>query len=288
MARKLFVEFDLAGAEWVIVAFIAQDPAMISVFRSGMSPHVATANFMYDVPIETIEHEEKLLEGEIDPERIKAVRKEHHPELFKPGAKLPAAKTLRQTAKACNHALNYGLGYKQFAMRLEIPEAEAKIMRTLYHDKAYPGVSRTFWKYVQSEIKTTGSLTNCFGRRRDFYEEPGPTLWLDAYAHLPQSTVADIIRLGMVHIYHHERGAELMAQDHDSVTAQVRNDPEYVADFVGRMQEVLGVALEYGGETFSLGVDAKAGFTRNKRRMVKVTNDAAQCRASLEKLQLSV
>lgn len=105
-------------------------------------PHVATAAFATKVPSELVLKEEKLLEGVIDPEEILAVRRKEYPEIFDLALFLPKAKTLRQTFKGANHSLNYGLGYKQFALRNEISEVEGKTIYQLYHTQAYPGCRR--------------------------------------------------------------------------------------------------------------------------------------------------
>ena len=282
--RKVFIEFDLAGAEWVIVAYKSRDPNMLSVAKSGISPHVATASFATKVPVELILEEEKLLEGCIDPEEIAEVRRCHYPHIFQLASFLPSGKTLRQTFKTANHSLNYGLGYKAFALRNEIGEVEAKTIVRLYHEEAYPGVQKVYQKEVRDEIILTGRLMNCFGGIRDFLSEPGPELWLDAYAHIPQSTVFDLTRLAMVHVYHQEPEVELIAQDHDAVTVQVSPDPELIAGVIQRVTRVLSHPLAYGGESFSLGVDAKMGYSRAKRGMQKVSSDAAQVREALERV----
>ena len=282
--RKVFVEFDLAGAEWVIVAYLARDPNMLSVVKSGVSPHVATATFATKVPNDLVLREEKLLDGCIDPEEIRQTRETHYPEIFNLAAFLPTGKTLRQTFKTANHSLNYGLGYKAFALRNEITEAEAKLIVTLYHNRAYPGVQQTFHRFIKDSIRRDGSLTNCFGRRRDFLGEPGDEVYRDAYAHIPQSTVFDLTRLAMVHVYHHEPLAELISQDHDAITIQMSPDAGAVSETVGRIREVLSHPLTYGGETFNLNTDAKMGLSRNKRAMVKATSDPAQVQEGLDRL----
>lgn len=101
-------------------------------------------------------------------------------------------------------------------------------------------MQKTFQAGVRKEIRERGYLVNCFGRRRDFLSEPSPETYLDAYAHIPQSTVFDLTRLAMVHIYQHEPEVELIAQDHDSVTAQVPPDAELIAGLYTRLAPHLG------------------------------------------------
>lgn len=257
--RQVFLEFDLAGAEWVIVAHLAQDPDMLAVYDQGLDAHVHTAHLMFGIP----------------KEEIKRIEKEE-----------PGPETPRQRGKRCNHGLNYDLGYKAFALRYLIPEGDAKDLVDRYHS-AYPGVRRTFHRYVRDSIRRNGYLMNCLGRRRDFLGEPSDDLFRDAYAHIPQSTVADIMRRGLVHVYHNERLVQLMAQDHDSMTVQLPSEATLISDFVGRIIPILQPTLNYGGRDFVLGVDAKVGLTRGKRDLVTVTSDPGQVKEALEGLGLA-
>ena len=64
----MLAEFDLAGAERVVVAYLADDANMISVVESGKSPHVATGALISGAPKELIEREDKLLKHMTDPD----------------------------------------------------------------------------------------------------------------------------------------------------------------------------------------------------------------------------
>ena len=282
--KRVLLEMDLAGAEWVIVAYISGDERMIAVCESGESPHVATARFMFGAEPAYIKQEERDLEGCSDAKKLLAYRKEHAPSLLD-GRALPPNKTLRQGGKNSNHSLNYGLGYKEYALRYGIEEKHAKPLRELYHEKAYPDIHKSFWTYVQHEIRQHGCLVNCFGHRRDFYSVPSAELWLDAYAHLPQSTVMGLTRMGMVHVYQNEPDAELRMQIHDSIVYSVPGDAEYISSFVSRATEIMTQPMTYRGRTFSLGLDSKIGLTKNKRHMIKVTGSLDVCRAALEAIE---
>lgn len=257
---------------------------MITVCESGESPHVATARFMFRAEPAYIIQEEKDLEGTNDARELLLYRSKHAPHLLD-GRALPPNKTLRQGGKNSNHSLNYGLGYKEYGIRYGIPEKDAKLLRELYHYQAYEGIHKQYWTYIQHEILEHQSLINCFGHRRDFYEEPSATLWLDAYAHLPQSTVMGLTRMAMVHIYHNEPDAELRMQIHDSIVCSVPSDANYIAGLVSRVKSIMTQPMTYRGRTFALGLDSKVGLTKNKRHMAKVSESVEACREALEVLE---
>lgn len=281
---KIFLSFDLAGAEWVIVAHLTGDPNMLRVATGTGSPHVATASLMFGVPEDYVKMEEKALEGCTLASELAAFRKEHGVA----DRPIPATNTARQAGKMCNHALNYGLGWKKFAERVSVPAIEAKRLISLYRgppqktfgpglprnqEPAYPGIL-AWHEAVQEQVACNGYLVNCFERRRDFYSEPGPELWTDCYAYLPQSTVFDVTRIGMVRLYDQEPYFELLMQVHDEVAGQAEADPALLTDLIPRAIDHLSVPLTYTGavdgieRTFTLGVDCKIGFSKNKRLMV--------------------
>lgn len=285
---RCFLTFDLAGAEWVIVAYLTEDENMLSVVMCGKSPHVATAALMFGVTEEYVKQEEKDLEGCNDPGILSEYRRSALDASVADGP--PAQKTARAGGKECNFSLNYGVGPDTFSIRAGCTFGEAKRLIKLYTQVAYPGLPRWHAR-TQELVGNHGYLVNCFGRRRDFYGRPGPQLWTDTYAFIPQSTVFDITRIAMVNVYNEEPLAELLAQDHDAITVQMPlNDPGAIAGCVARIREWLAVPLVYGGREFRLGSDAKIGFCRNKRLMVGIPPDAEtrQIRACIEQAREKV
>lgn len=283
---RVFVEFDLAGAEWVIVAFLAQDPAMKGVFRSGKSPHVATACMMFGAAEEEVIAEEAALDGCTNKEEIENWRLSNMPSLLAPDRYTPKTRTMRQGAKICNHSFNYGLGYRSFGLRYSIPEPDAKRLHDLYHETAYPGVRRVFWKYINECLSNGGYLETCFGIRRDFYGLVDQKLNLEARAHIPQSTVMSITRLGMLHVFENEPDADLCMQIHDSIVCSCPANAAYLAGFIDRVCKAMSPVLSYGGDEFTLGVDVKIGVTKNKKRMYKGTSSVDVCQSALDKLAI--
>lgn len=271
--KKVFLSFDLAGAEWVIVAYLTGDKNMLSVVQEGKSPHTVTASLMFNVPEEVILAEEKALEGSTDPAEIRAYREAQG---FA-GAPMPAAKTGRQGGKECNFSLNYDVGPVEFSRRTLNPLPESKRLIRLYRTVAYPGLP-PWHRHTQKLIRRDGCLTNCFGRRRDFYKKPGDDMYRVGYAFKPQSTVYDVTRVAMQRIYHDEPEIELMMQVHDEIVMQAPCDPVFIAEAVPRIRQHLTVPLCYADPNgiereFTLGMDGKLGFCKNKRFMTGLSEE---------------
>ena len=259
----MFLELDLAGAEWVIVAYIADDPAMISVVESGESPHVATGYFMTDVPKELIVKEHKLLGAATDPELIADVRKRELEEMMDVAQFLPRSMTVRQAGKKSNHGLNYDMRYKRFALTNEIPENEAAVLVDTYHD-VYPNVRKRFHKDVQDDLRKTRTIVDLFGNKVRLLDQPGPDLYDKAYSYKPQSTVANIVKRAM-RLCYEDRSAlfepmEMCANVHDSLLFDYPSQPwDRFVEFAHAVRDYMSPELSVNGHSFVLNVDAKYG-----------------------------
>lgn len=257
------IEFDLAGAEWVVVAYLSGDENMIRVAESGESPHVATGHLISRAPKDIIIKENEAVGIATDPELIERLRKESVPELFEGDYFLPRTMSIRQAGKKSNHGLNYGMRYKRFALENEMPEKDAEQIVELYEKQAYPGLVE--WQAeIREEIRKTRTLTNLLGRKIRLFDQAGPELWLKAYSFKPQGTVADICLRGMCASYEDEhpimKPARLCAQVHDSIMFQYPDeDMDALRAFAWRVKHHMSPVLESKGRRFTLGVDCKMG-----------------------------
>lgn len=284
----MFVEFDLAGAEWVIVAYLADDANMISVVESGRSPHTATGSLISRVPEELVEKEHKLLGSMTDPDGLLTMRKKLLPELFEGDYFIPRIFTIRQGGKKSNHGLNYDMRYKRFALENEMPERDAETICELYHGKAYPGIRETFHADVRKELKENDrTLVNLMGRKVRLLDQAGPDLFDKGYAFKPQSTVFDICRQAMVaaHDAHSDpllRHMLLRAQVHDSILTEWPDSREdELVPYAQEIVRLMSVPLEAKGHTFTLGVDVKVGPNWGEMKTLKLPKQVAQERRPL-------
>ncbi len=256
---NLLVELDKAGAEWVIVAYLSCDGAMIAVVEGGLSPHTATGVLISHSNKDFVEAESKAVGIHTDPLKIIELREglEAEAEWY-----LPRSMSIRQAAKKSNHGLNYDMKYKRFALELEIAEMEAKELVRRYHS-AYPGIAQ-WHKHVQEQLRKDRMLTNCFGRQRRFMDGWGPQLFDAAYSFIPQSTVFDITREGMIGWQNDDSmdRIELLAQTHDSLTFQfldVKDGKDLAPHAVKIGLDYMNPTLNYNQREFQIGTTMKIG-----------------------------
>ena len=259
----MLVEFDLAGAEWVVVAYLSGDPNMLRVVENGLSPHIETGKLISRAPEELIIKEHKLLGTTTDAETVARVRKEQIPELLVGDFFLPRSMTIRQASKKSNHGLNYDMRYRRFALENEMMESEAEPIVHLYRTEAYPELL-TWHEEIREELKATRTMINLMGRKIKLMDQFGPDLYNSAYAYKPQSTVADIITEAMCLAY--EDDSEVMsymmlaANVHDSLMVNYPHEPwDRFTEFNRVLKKHMRPELEARGRKFQLDIDVKCG-----------------------------
>lgn len=269
----IFWEVDKRQAEWVVVAYLANDANMIKVVEENLDSHIYTASMMFGMSKELIEHESKLVGMVTDGERIEILRsgEDGYASYLH---RMPRSMSCRQCGKKSNHGLNYDEGYYQFALINEMEQTEAKRIIELYH-RGYTGIRQTYHESVKRQLQRNRSLTNCFGRKVRFLDAWGPDLWKAGYAMLPQSTVVDSLNKGMVSIYENDwlcggsssrgsGGIDLLAQTHDSILLQVPYEwflNEGAFDAAQEMvYDAVSPQLEYNGRKFKIATDSKLGL----------------------------
>jgi DNA polymerase I-like protein with 3'-5' exonuclease and polymerase domains len=300
----MFIDLDLSGAEWVVVAYLCRDENMLRVVKSGKSPHVVTGSLMTGVPEELVEKEEKLVKHLKDPLEIQAIRKAEIPEIFT--AKfLPRTMSIRQAGKRGNHSSNYRITAPTFSLTQEIELADAKRIVESYtcqspsHGQpghncgplAYPRI-RDWWDETDAKVKATRTLTNCFGQKVQFMGQINHDLFKQAYAFVPQSTVVAITNRAMPLILEDESPAfeplHLVAQVHDSLLIDYLSD-----DCLAMATAVHKIAYDYMrpelnyGEPFKLNVTGKVGFTWGSLKEIDLPDDVEAIARSLAKARES-
>lgn len=276
---RCFIEFDKAGAEWIVVAYLSGDANMIAICESGESPHVHTGSLMTGVPKEIILAEHKLLETSTDPIAVENARRTI-PELAKWEGWLPRSMSIRQMGKKSNHALNYDMSHVRAALEWEVEEAEAKQIIRLYREVAYPGVPLWHEFDVRAQLRKDRTLVNLLGRKYIFRDAWGDDLFKEAYAYIPQSTIADLVLRAMIALYRDPQvsaKSELLTQTHDSFLAQINfTSWEEVAEFVYRALDSLDTPLTAKGRTFRVGTDFKVGPSWGHMQKATWTPDVAE------------
>lgn len=150
----VLLNMDFKAIEMRVVAIIANDEALLDIFRTGKDPHFGTASQVLGIPIEQV------------------------------------TKKQRQLAKAVNFGLVYGMKPETLAMREKMPAQTAKEFYDGYFNK-FSGVKR--WQ-AEMRIKANNNekIFTLFGRRRDISSFTGEDKIKRAYNTPVQGTAADI------------------------------------------------------------------------------------------------
>ncbi len=237
---------DVAGAENKIVANIGPVPLMRQAFDEGKDVHRLTASLL----------SRYICDHFIPPDEV----------TDKPGQTLIAGGrfSLRHWGKRMNHSANYGIGPNQLADKLEIPPATAKILLEAYHN-GYPEVRHGYQAQIIEMLRKNRRVFNPFGRSRIFLGRWDNMLFQDAFAFLPQSTVADLInRRGML-LLKDFHDVEILNQVHDAIYFQIPlSCPwSYHAEVLNALNESMTLPIPWKQSSFVLYCD----FVMQKRNM---------------------
>ena len=236
------VETDLSQAEARIVALLANDEVAMDLFRRGSDIHSLTTKWIFSL--------------DEDPKTIKWMFPE-----------------LRFIGKTTRHAGNYDMhknrlmnivntDAKKFNINIAISEWKAgQILKEFHHYS--PNIRAVFHEEVKKALKDNDRvLVNPFGRYRNFFADWGPGLFREAFAHIPQSTVPDHLRMAGMRVEDRIRKMGLyekmtqfesifVIEAHDALIGLVRD--EYVDQYVQLMHEELERPIDFSRCTIKRG-----------------------------------
>jgi len=253
--------FDLSQIENRIVAYVGGVISQIKAFEEGVDLHRLTASVILGKPYDEISAEDgssPLGDGR---------------------------QSERYWGKKGNHATNYDIGYKTFALKNEMPEVDAKRILEQVH-KGYPQIRGGYHVIIQEMLMKDRTVTNLFGRRRLFLGPiiPSRTVprsaclatYREAYAQLPQSTTADKVNeQGIEFIYYNQnwfKHVELLAQIHDSIVFQIPASVPLIehANIILRIKRSLEQPLYWHDREIPTPVDLSIGFNMCKEQMKEI------------------
>jgi uracil-DNA glycosylase family 4 len=205
-----FIEIDQSQAEARVVALLGRDEATLSMF-GRVDIHKLTASWIFGVP----------------PDQIN--------------------KELRFIGKTTRHAGNYGMrkrrlmflvntDAKRYGIDIEISEWRAGEILDKFHE-FNPSIRQVFhYEVEQALLNNMMTLVNPFGRRRQFLGRWNDELLREAFAQIPQSTVADQTKKAGLEIVDKIPDAKnwLCLEAHDALLALVPK---------ARREEYLKVAI---------------------------------------------
>ena len=225
---NVLVDADYSQIELRVLAALANDPAMIAAFNSGVDIHTVTAAKVFGVP-----------EASVTPE-------------------------LRSKAKAVNFGIVYGIGAFSLAKDIHSTRAEAEQFINAYLT-LYSSIDK-YMKNAIVTAREKGYAETLFHRRRYLPELTASNGMLRAFGervarNMPiQGTAADIIKIAMVRVSDRLKRelpqGKLIMQVHDELILEV---PESLADKAGALlKEEMEQAVSL---SVKLSVDVGVGKT---------------------------
>lgn len=259
-----FIAFDLSQAETWVVAHLANEPRMKGALKYS-DIHTITACAIFSPANANCEH--NWIKDDSDESRKCGV------------CDVVVSNVERYLGKRSNHGNSYRMSAEQWTRVINgssdqppyvtVTVAEAKRYRKAWLD-FYPGIT-SWWRQIESDLNTFNRvLTTPYGRKRTFFENWGDSLFKEATAHVPQSTVADHAFgcvqkelgitggiLGISRLADVRKHGRIVNTSHDSVMLEVP---------VGSEQEI-GIQcynqfkrpLIVNGEEFTIPVDGEYG-----------------------------
>ncbi len=250
---KKLAYLDLEQAESRVTAYVSGDEAYIEACESD-DLHVFVAKMVWP---------ELNWSGdpELDKEKAEATFWHHW--------------SRRDLSKRGGHLLNYYGQPKSNAKNLHVSiEVMTKFYRNYF--RVFKGIKQIH-SDVSIEIQTgrPPRIVTPLGRARLFFGRSyDDDVLRKAIAYRPQSTVADILNLGMWRIWKYMPDVQLLAQLHDAVLIQYDDDPRVEQDVLGRAIVLMTIPVmvtdiaRRGGVTrrMVIPVDASVGWNWGKSK----------------------
>jgi DNA polymerase-1 len=194
-----FFDIDLSSADLRIVVWEADEPEYKAMLREGLDPYTEIAKEFYKDP--SISKD--------DPRR--------------------------QTFKAFAHGTHYLGTPEGLAGRLGLSVSDAKSTQEWYFGK-FPRIKKR-QEDLKAQVDKRGMVENIFGYRCYFFGRIEGTVYNQAAAWIPQSTVACLINRGYEAIDRTLPWCEILLQVHDSLAGQF---PSHLGDWA--LKEIIKAA----------------------------------------------
>jgi DNA polymerase I-like protein with 3'-5' exonuclease and polymerase domains/uracil-DNA glycosylase len=214
---RTFFDIDLSSADLRIVVWESDCKEMKALLKAGLDPYTEIAKEFY-----------------------------HDPSISKKDPR-------RQIFKSFAHGTNYLGTAKGLAERLGLSVAEAEKTQKWYFGR-FPEIKR--WQdRVKDQVLKRGYVENVFGYKIFFFDRIEGTIYNQAVACIPQSTVACLINRAYVKIHQTMPEVDILLQVHDSLAGQFPTQKEdYYAKAIVDAAEI---ELPYAGDPLIIPVGLK-------------------------------
>ena len=225
--RKLFIpdpdheffDIDLDSADLRIVVYESDCREMKQMFSEGLKPYVEIAKEYHRDPTITKSH---------------------------PSYKL---------FKALCHGTNYLGTASGLSSRIGLLTHEVERIQNWYYSK-FPEI-RDWQECIKSQVASRRYVENVFGYRCYFFDRIEGTIFNQAVAWIPQSSVGCLINRGYQRIYREAKEIQVLLQVHDSLAGQY---PAHLRDeSVRKIIDCCSVTLPYSDPlTIPVGIKTSA------------------------------
>lgn len=212
-----FFDIDLSSADLRIVVWESDEPEFKAMLKEGLDPYTEIAKEFY-----------------------------HDPSITKKDPR-------RQTFKSFAHGTNYLGTAKGLAERLGLGVHEAEQTQKWYFGR-FPKIKK--WQDdLKDQVYKRRMVQNVFGYRCYFFDRIEGTIFNQAAAWIPQSTVACLINRAYVKIYEELPDVQVLLQVHDSLAGQF---PTHLGDWaVKQIVSKAEIELPYPGDPLVIPVGVK-------------------------------
>ena len=276
--RKVFMQVDQSGAEAMIVGYLCVPGNFRTLFLENIKSQVFVALRLFpDVwAAELGRSMDEFCDAPIT--QLKSIKGwSELNKVIKASDDWPADRRYYFMAKMVCHASNYGMKFPPFRINIlqksrgavALDAKEAKRFLATYH-KLFPEINQWHNETI-STLKRTKMLKNLFGYPRTFTGIIDESMYKEAYAFVPQSTVGCITNLAFVELQNRQDlldlGVDVLQNNHDSVLLQC---PERVVPFVANeaMKHMNRKLVSPRGEPFQMRSEALVGH--NWKEMYEV------------------
>lgn len=198
----IFIEGDGSQAEARAVAVLAEDYELLASFDQKPKCHAKTAAACFGGDANLITKD------------------------FPRHEKIGIA--LYDLGKRIRHAGHYAMGEFRLSQMTHLPLIESRIILTKFH-QSNPKIQGIFHKDVDDAIRRPArELVTPFLRKRVFYDRLSESLYKQAKAQIPQSTISDQTKFTLSRIKEQVEGYRVkyrfLTEQHDGILAEVRSD----------------------------------------------------------------
>lgn len=244
---RIFVSCDQQQAEdWIVSGIIADqsgDRTGLDELIHKVDRHAKLASFIFSKPLSQV--------GKGTPERF--------------------------MGKKVRHAGNYDVYANELSSAFskegfQVSPSTCEWLLNRFH-AANPGIRGVYHRYIQEQLAATGTLTTPFGRVRQFFGlrsySDNKKIYKEAYAQIPQSTVADNTGMAVLWLESNYPGA-VIADGHDSVTLEIPDTLSDVRIAVSKLQLAFSRTIRFPrGLEIQIPIEFELGYDLQNETTVK-------------------